>query len=294
MVILRNFFVLLIAVMLLAASQNQAWGRHFLDPNATSADQNSFREPSASYTPWQQRRGQAYPGDFWRSFGRDGKEMPATLWDDTKAVATNPLSLLGIGLAGAAGISIAASGADHQVADHVERHGGRLNHFWDNAFDATGNPGTHFAIGGALYFTTLATGDTEHYEFSKTLINALAINGVTTFALKGIVQTRSPNGNAWCWPSGHTSSSFTLATVVAEEYGPWLGLPLFAWATMVGYERVDARNHDFSDVVSGALLGMAIGHAVAQNHHARIFGMEVLPYADPATGGAGVSLIKRW
>ena len=68
---------------------------------------------------------------------------------------------------------------------------------------------------------------------------------------------------------------------------------MFAFAAFVGYERIDARNHDFSDVISGALIGMAIGHAVAENHKARVFGMDVIPYVDPR-GGVGVALSKRW
>ena len=39
---------------------------------------------------------------------------------------------------------------------------------------------------------------------------------------------------------------------------------------------------------------MAIGHAVSQSHHTRIFGMEVLPYADPATGAVGLMLGKTF
>jgi hypothetical protein len=62
----------------------------------------------------------------------------------------------------------------------------------------------------------------------------------------------------------------------------------------VGYERIDARNHDFSDVISGALIGIAIGHAVAANHEAKVFGMDVIPYADPQRGAFGVALAKQW
>jgi len=81
--------------------------------------------------------------------------------------------------------------------------------------------------------------------------------------------------------------------VLHEAYGPWVGIPLFAFASYVGYERIDARNHDFSDVLSGMLIGIAIGHAVSQNHQPKIFGFDVIPYAAPS-GGAGVALVKRF
>jgi len=205
---------------------------------------------------------------------------------------TNPYSLVGYGLAGASGIALASTGVDDQVASHFSRHRSQLNTFWDTVGDAGGNPGTHFALAGAMYLTSLARQDTKNYEISKTLINALALNGLYTMGLKAAARTRSPNGDPWGWPSGHTSSSFTVATVMYEEYGPLVGVPLLAFATYVGYERIDARNHDFSDVISGALIGAAVGHAVSKNHDMKVFGMQILPYASP--DGGGVALVKQW
>ena len=249
---------------------------------------------SAPYTPWWQRYGPAYPGDFRHSFGRDVKELLPTVWDDTKATFTNPWSIAGMLAAGAAGIALASTDADDTVEDHFTRHGSQLNSFWDSVGDVGGNPGTHFAAAGAMYIVTLASGDNRNYEVSKTLINALAINGVVTLTLKGVFRTESPNGDENGWPSGHASSSFCLATVLAEEYGPVVGVPLYGFATFVAYERVDARNHDFSDVVSGALIGMAIGHAVTKNHQMRLAGLEVQPYFNPSNGAVGVALVKNW
>jgi len=248
----------------------------------------------AAFVPWQERRGPAYPGDFWHSFGRDAKEMPGTLWDDTKATATQPFSLVCLGLAGAAGIALHGNNGDDQVADHFTKHGSQLSTFWDSVGDAGGHPGTHFAVTGAMYFASLARGDTRTYEVSKTLLNALIINGLATSALKVATRTESPNGDEMGWPSGHASSSFCFAAVMHRAYGPWVGIPLYGFATFVGYERIDARNHDFSDVISGALIGLAIGHAVAGNHQPRIFAMDVIPYLDPASGTAGVALAKQW
>ncbi|MCJ7544594.1 MAG: phosphatase PAP2 family protein [Phycisphaerae bacterium] len=248
----------------------------------------------AAYVPWQERRGPAYPGDFWHSFGRDAKELPATLWDDTKVTFTSPTSWILFGLAGAAGIALHGNNGDDQVADHYTRHGSQLNTFWDSVGDAGGNPGTHFALAGAAYLCSLAKGDTKTYEVSKTLLNALIINGLFTEALKVAARTESPNGDEMGWPSGHASSSFCFATVMHEAYGPWVGVPLFGFATFVGYERIDARNHDFSDVISGALIGIAVGHAVSTHHQPRILGMDVIPYVNPEKGALGIALTKTW
>lgn len=242
---------------------------------------------------WSKRRGPAYPDDYWRSVGTDLKELPATVWDDTKATFTNRTALVGFAAAVAAGAAIDAANWNGCAGDHYTSNGSQLNDFWDEVGEVGGNPGTHFAVAGAMYFTTLARKDVRNYEVSKALLNALAINGMTTLALKGVAHSDAPNGDPFGWPSGHTSSTFTVATVMHEAYGPWAGVPLFAFATFVGYERVDARNHDLNDVVSGALIGMAIGHAVWRNHEPRVAGWDVIPYADPR-GGVGVALAKRW
>ena len=248
---------------------------------------------ASPYVHWRQRRGPAYPGRFWPSFGRWAKELPATAWDDTKACATNPVALIGLAAAGAAGLALRTSDIDDNVSDNCKEHGSRLNKFWDNVGDVGGNPGAHFAVAGAMFLTAMARNDNVNYEKSRTLLNALAINGLTTLVLKGIFRTRSPNGDPLGWPSGHTSSSFCFATVMYEEYGPWVGVPLFVFAGFVGYERVDARNHDFSDVISGALIGIAIGHAVVQNNKHKFFGMDVVPMVTPR-GTVGLALTKRW
>jgi len=252
-------------------------------------------EPAGGgYTPYSERRGPAYPGDVWHSLGRDVKELPWMLWDDTKATATNPFSLVCLGLAGVTGIALSGNNGNDQVQDHFTENGSQLNTFWDTVGDVGGNPGLHFAVAGAMYFTGQIRGDTKTYEVSKTMLSALALNGIATMALKVASRTESPNGDEFGWPSGHTSSSFCMATVLHESYGPWVGIPAFAFAAYVGYERIDARNHDFADVISGALIGIAIGHAVAKNHELKVLGMDVVPYSDPQRGGFGLALLKRF
>jgi hypothetical protein len=256
-------------------------------------------EPAAAegqarrFVPWQERRGPAFPDDKWASFGRDALELPDTLWADTKHTAVDPVFIVGMTVAGAAGIALHNTNADDSIADRVEGHR-KLNKFWDSTGDSLGNPGTHFAVAGAMYVTGLAAEDTKFYETSKSLMNALIINGVLTEGLKLAVHTKAPNESDWAWPSGHTSSTFALATVMNKAYGPLVGVPLFGFAGFVGYERIDARTHDFSDVISGMIMGIVIGNAVGDNHQMKVFGMDLVPYVDPGTGATGLALTKTW
>jgi undecaprenyl-diphosphatase len=59
------------------------------------------------------------------------------------------------------------------------------------------------------------------------------------------------------FPSGHATSAFTAATLLAD--GSNAAPAYFALATLVAASRVYVRMHHASDAVAGALLGLAFG-----------------------------------
>ena len=61
------------------------------------------------------------------------------------------------------------------------------------------------------------------------------------------------------FPSGHTYTVFAIAISVYLYGHKRLGLILFALAIMVAIARIGAGLHYPSDVVAGALLGLASG-----------------------------------
>lgn len=128
----------------------------------------------------------------------------------------------------------------------------------------------------------------------KTLFSALTINGLSVLLGQAATYDRSPNGERGTFPSGHTSSSFVVASVLHEAYGPWVGVPLYGLAGLVAVERLDSGEHYFSDVAFGAVMGMVIGHSVASGRDPEFFGWRLVPYADPATGTTGLALHKSF
>jgi len=248
------------------------------------------REPPPSEPGATIERG-PLPG-FGQSVKRDVKQMPGTLWNDTKNVYTNTGNLIILGLAGGASIALRPE-VDDDIADHYDKHH-TFTEDWRDTFGALGNPGTHFAVAGVMYLVGQQMPSTKTYEVGRTLFSALIINDVSTVLLKLAACDESPNGEDWAWPSGHVSSTATLAAVMHEAYGPLAGIPLYGLTGLVAVERMDDREHWFSDVVFGAAMGWVIGHTVASGHRPEMFGGEIVPYADPKSGGAGVAWVKSF
>ncbi len=90
------------------------------------------------------------------------------------------------------------------------------------------------------------------------LLDAIAVTGLKA----AVGRTRPDGSDARSFPSGHTSTAFTLSTVLSRRHGWKIGLPAYGLATMAAVARVEDNRHYLSDVVAGAVLGIAIGKLV--------------------------------
>ena len=67
------------------------------------------------------------------------------------------------------------------------------------------------------------------------------------------------------FPSNHSSLSFAIATTLSYRYPkPYVYIPAFLWAALVGYGRIYLGVHYPSDVLAGAAIG--IGATVILHH----------------------------
>jgi membrane-associated phospholipid phosphatase len=110
------------------------------------------------------------------------------------------------------------------------------------------------------------------------------------------------------FPSGHAVSSWTLATVVANEYHDkrLVQVAAYGLATAVSISRFTGRNHFLSDIFVGSVIGYGVGHYVYRTHHdpsldspdsvnttknhAKLYPL-MSPHFDPTSRTYGISLM---
>lgn len=100
--------------------------------------------------------------------------------------------------------------------------------------------------------------------FSAAIMAAL-VNGT-----KYSVRRLRPDGTSRnSFPSGHTATSFMVATMFHKEYGwrsPWLSFGAYTLATVTGISRIINDRHWASDVAAGAVFGIVstqLGYFIA-------------------------------
>jgi membrane-associated phospholipid phosphatase len=163
-----------------------------------------------------------------------------------------------------------------------------------NTFDDVMNWGFHPLVLGGASLVALGAAKLAHADKAAltagTMLEALAITETLTVGLQFATHRERPDGsNSRSFPSGHTSGAFALATVAQVFYGPWVGVPSYALAALVGVSRIDKNKHVASDVVAGAVLGTLIGLGTAKFHKKEFSNFFLVPIA--GNGSAGLALI---
>src|SRR4051812_45063684 len=142
--------------------------------------------------------------------------------------------------------------------------------------------GSLYATGGiaaTFYVIGRAADNPRARETGLLGAEALIDSGIVTEVLKAVSQRPRPpvddasgeffDGGA-SFPSGHATSAWSLATVIAKEYGqhrPLVRFTAYGLATAVSLSRYTGRNHYLSDVLVGSALGYGIGRYVYRTHH---------------------------
>lgn len=225
----------------------------------------------------------------------DFANWPSRIIEDSKESFLRADNFTALLLAGGASVAMHSGGADKKLAENFDNH--QVFHgFIDEGLNVIGHPWTQLGASALWYAVSAENQDEFNKERAEAMIAALSVTGVATMSLKAIRHNEAPNGKDWAWPSAHTASSFAVASMLDEFYGPKVGIPAYALASLVGFRMLDSGDHWSSDVVFGATLGWVVGHTFAAKHRQlEIAGFKVLPYAASSSGSVmGVNLVKRF
>jgi membrane-associated phospholipid phosphatase len=150
-----------------------------------------------------------------------------------------------------------------------------------NVSDTISNVGLYSMIGsvGILGLSGWKTGDSHERETAILGAEAFANSGIVLLATQLIAGRQRPlegnhEGDFWknntidsSFPSGHSTFTWTLASVVAHEYpSPWVQFLTYGTATTVSITRVTALRHFPADVAVGAVFGYFIGQHIFHSH----------------------------
>jgi len=236
-----------------------------------------------------------FDSDWFESAGADLRTFPKRLERDSKRTFFNADNAAALAWAGLASVAMNDGSADKDIARYFERHE-TFNAFSAETLNVIGSPASHFPAVALWYAVSAQRHDEASKQRALTMFTALTINGAATVALKAARHNDRPAGEGWAWPSGHTSSSFTVASVLHEFYGLKVGIPAYTVAGLVAYRMMDVGDHWASDVVFGATLGLVVGHTVARNHGTpEVAGFEVLPfYGNREAPALGISFARQF
>jgi membrane-associated phospholipid phosphatase len=124
-----------------------------------------------------------------------------------------------------------------------------------------------YGIPAALMVGGIVRHDSGMRQNALYVGSSTAITLGATLLMKTIFKRRRPfvqnlkivavyNAGSTSFPSGHTSTSFAVATALSRAYPKWYVIvPSYLWAGSVGYSRMYLGVHYPSDVFGGAVLG---------------------------------------
>jgi membrane-associated phospholipid phosphatase len=115
----------------------------------------------------------------------------------------------------------------------------------------------------AVYGLDLVGIKAKHNVVDRTIVLATSclISAAVVQTTKRVTNVQRPDGaDEHSFPSGHTATAFLGAHLLFREYkeaSPWIGIVGYTVATATGTMRILNKKHWFSDVVTGAGVGIA-------------------------------------
>lgn len=236
------------------------------------------------------------------------KQYFKNYWTDTRDWVTAPVRWEGrdwLKLAGLAGLTATATLLDEPVNDWMlsSRSEG-FDKVTKYGLEPLGN---YYAVAamGAFYTYGLISDNPRSRSTGLLMAESFIVSALLVRVPKYLAgRSRpdawgSPGPNEWqgpfngtSFPSGHTTSAFAVASVVAWQYKdtPWVPVTAYSLATLAGLSRIYDNRHWVSDVVAGAIFGTVTGRYISRQNQDRQLSLQPTVMG----GVSGISMVYRW
>ena len=133
-------------------------------------------------------------------------------------------------------------------------------------------------LAGGLIFK-----DKKLLQTTRLMVESFFITGKITMIGKGVFGRARPYTGegpldfAWLkfnasqqrrsLPSGHTSSAFSIMTVLAKQYDSWwIKIPAYTVGVAVAFQRMESRSHWGADVIVGGAIGYSVSSTLVNRY----------------------------
>ena len=215
----------------------------------------------------------------------------------SSTVATCPSATSNIGLREAAffGMGIGALMIlDEIVWQAVSDGRGSGGNMMMEPFRALGDGAAMALVSGGTLLAGLATGDEDLTRTGERLVATMALAAGAVHLTKFVFGRSRPGEGEGAWSfnpgtpgssfySGHATMAFAMATALSEEIDHTAAtVILYSAASLAGYSRMYDGQHWLSDVVAGAVMGIASAKFVYGRW--TIFGLRAPSFLASPTG----------
>ena len=237
---------------------------------------------------------------------RIDKQYLSSYWYDTKVIVKEPFHWKArqwSAFAGVVGMGVIAYAYDQEIHDFFTQNSSHASETISKYIVEPWGSGLYsLPLLAGIYLT--GGGESRHRRIALTGLKAYLLSGGAAIVSKHLFHRHRPNDddppdprmwegpfpfttNYTSFPSGHTTTAFAIATVLAMGYHDkfWVGMTSYTLASLVALSRIHDGQHWGSDVVAGAALGFFIGATLSKVNLKKV---KVSPAA--FRGGHGVKL----